>query len=121
MAYLVTSGIRSVRAFFSGGQDETVGFVRFHDEQEAVDSSELNVVANGSLFSKDPNAHDAYGWTDGEVPMGTEHPTEVPKDPEKETRKNQITEWQAGWNVTNAIQVGFIDYFFLPSCNQLLT
>lgn len=35
-------------------------------------------------------------------------PLPLPKEPEGEFGKEQITAWQAAWNVTNAIQVTFL-------------
>jgi hypothetical protein len=36
---------------------------------------------------------------------------ESERDPNNPANKDKITEWQAGWNVTNAIQVLRIDKF----------
>lgn len=85
-------------------QDESTNFVRFHDEP-GYDTTEMKPVSNGTagkIPSTDGPEEDgqdcAMDATDKETFYGV-------ADESKNIDKNKITEWQAGWNVTNAIQV----------------
>ena len=95
MVYSVSSLVSTVKTCFpclNKDSDETVHFVkydRFRDEREMTEmpSNKLNSSENGSIPKiVEPN---------GEITSSSL------------TEGNQITEWQAGWNVTNAIQVLF--------------
>ena len=95
MAYSISSLVSTVKTCFpclNKDSDETVHFVkydRFRDDREMTEmpKNKLNSSENGSIPKiVEPN---------GEVASSSL------------TEGNQITEWQAGWNVTNAIQVNY--------------
>lgn len=108
-----SSAVRVLRAVFSSSKEETIGFVRFHDE--TIEPNEVT-LANGSFSGKDFKSDGCYGEsdTDGEpgkkengmIQMSIE-PTKDTSLEDKKQERNRITAWQAGWNVTNAIQVVF--------------
>ncbi len=113
MSSLFPSGAtRILRAVFSSSKEETIGFVRFHDE--TLEANEVT-IPNGSFSGKDfkPDGG-CYGASDeggenekkenGMLPMSME-PVKDQSLAEKKQERNRITAWQAGWNVTNAIQV----------------
>ena len=92
--------LRNIRSFLprSGNSEEKFNFVRFTDE------TELNTLSNGSI-SKEGTPGDEKGgsleYTNGSVAK-----LEDQSDEGAQARqRNQISALQAGWNVTNAIQV----------------
>ncbi len=114
MSSLFPSGaIRSIRAILTPSKEETIGFVRFHDE-----GPEDLAVANGNLTGKgaefqgdgcwempgDPGDGEPGKRENGIMSMSMEPVKDFTPD-EKKQERNRITAWQAGWNVTNAIQV----------------
>ena len=89
---------------------KSAGFNRFHNDSfigetcKGKDSTELSSLQNGKAKSNvDSNgavSREGDGWPDG----GYTGILEV-DDEDKKTKRNKISPWQAGWNVTNAIQV----------------
>ena len=107
MSSIFPSGVvRVLRALFSSSKEETIGFVRFHDE--TIEANEVT-LANGTFKSEA-----CYGGSEiegdpgkkenGMLPMSIEPVKDTTLEDKKQER-NRITAWQAGWNVTNAIQV----------------
>ena len=107
MQSMLGSTFRGLRSMVPRGtkDSESINFMRFHNDPGAVtppamDTTELHPIANGSA----PPGKGPDGMTGQEngnycsIPTPTEPPKEEPG-------KNKITAWQAGWNVTNAIQV----------------
>ena len=74
-------------------KEETLNFVRFTNEG-SPEVTEMQKIPNGDGVPKG-----AEGLADGACPE------EVYDEHDPRCRDNKITEWQAGWNVTNAIQV----------------
>ena len=108
MSSLFPSGaIRVLRAAFSSSKEETIGFVRFHDE--TIEANKVT-LANGSFTGKDfksdgsDNEGELGKKENGMLPMSIE-PVKDTSLEDKKQERNRITAWQAGWNVTNAIQV----------------
>ncbi len=108
-----SSAIRTIRGtlrtiFTSGPKDETSNFVKFQDEP-AYDTTEMAKIANGSVGESGgygtecvrEDEPDKY-WEKENGFLGVQE-----DGVEKDVRasRNRISEWQAGWNVTNAIQV----------------
>ena len=92
---------RAVRGLFRrqvAEPGEGIQFVRFQDEP-TYETTEMKPVSNGKAVVE----ADGFVVTDDEVKVPDFQ--SVPEEG-KDTDKNKITEWQAGWNVTNAIQVG---------------
>ena len=114
MSSLFPSGaIRVLRAVFSSSKEETIGFVRFHDD--TIEANEVT-LSNGTFSGKDYKSDGCYGGSENDGELGKKENGMLPmsiepvKDASLEDKKqerNRITAWQAGWNVTNAIQVIF--------------
>ncbi|KAK7491943.1 hypothetical protein BaRGS_00016789, partial [Batillaria attramentaria] len=83
-----------------GEKDENVQFVKFsHSESER----ELHVIQNGSVQTNMRNS--TSGWTsDGDEWDNFRYVDEVSDRDNTGDPRERISEWQAGWNVTNAIQ-----------------
>ena len=109
MAQLIKSYLRTVGSVLplSGNKDgENINFARFNDEPTTPtrDVTELKNIQNGTVTSKD-----ARGYQNGECPQenGAAYKSFEEQDYTEDVQEqDKITEWQAGWNVTNAIQVG---------------
>ncbi|KAI0224246.1 Vesicular inhibitory amino acid transporter [Lamellibrachia satsuma] len=98
----VSGALRVVRSAFRGGNDEeSFQFARFRDDLPTNESTEMSTIPNGDAASHKNSCNDKK-VADG---LGT------PMDSDEIPEKNKITEWQAGWNVTNAIQGMFIVTF----------
>ena len=115
-----TAGIftSKVRSFFD---NKSYGFERFHndDSTESIqkmpkEATELSSLSNGSAGCL------ANGFDQNERRKGSTASSEKAEFSHVEEGeefngkhgRNRITAWQAGWNVTNAIQVRFV-YFLL--------
>lgn len=89
----VGSRLRTLRSFLPprGNKEETVLFAKYGSK----DDFEMGSVPNGTTVSTpgDNDDEKMNGSILGVESLGPSHP------------KNAISEWQAGWNVTNAIQV----------------
>lgn len=96
----ITEGIRS-RLFVSRGDKvERVQFAKYsHSESE----HELNVLHNGNSFTG--KCTDTYLSTPADDWGNFGHIDEFSQPGEAGPKQDKISEWQAGWNVTNAIQV----------------
>ena len=89
---------RSVRSFFPGrDKEESIGFVRFTDQGT---EAEFGSYANGTVGDGEGGYQESGG---GKGFMGVQE-DEISTDHDR-SKRNRITAWQAGWNVTNAIQV----------------
>jgi hypothetical protein len=106
--------VRSLRTlpFLQSRQakDENLQFAKFsHYEPD----KELNVLQNGSASSGTSVKRENSGWSiegDDWDNFRYEHVDEVTDHGHGGNPNERISEWQAGWNVTNAIQVG-LRYF----------
>ncbi len=117
MSEAVSGYLRNLRSIFPyGSSDEKIGFARFHNEPDHMarpESTEMDTIYGNDVISAKGDTCDGKGGNDGEKPEGgfqnggfpSFQADEVGSDDHKAER-NRITEWQAGWNVTNAIQVG---------------
>ena len=94
--------------------DKNRGFYRFHDDSQTHDdaavktpkcaeTTELSTFANGN----GKISQNGKGGQGSESECGYTGMLEVEEDTGETAKKkrNEITAWQAGWNVTNAIQV----------------
>ena len=111
MSNLLGGSVRALRSIFPTGlNEEKINFARFrNDACPTTDATELsNFHANGSV-SKGTPGDEKGPYENG----GTPFPTYVEEDTASEGQdtRNQISEWQAGWNVTNAIQVKFFSNY----------
>ena len=113
-SFFPSGAVRVLRAVFSSTKEETIGFVRFHDETIEVNDVTL---ANGNFSGKDFKSEGCYGGYDSEGEPGKKEngmlamsmePIKDTSLEDKKQERNRITAWQAGWNVTNAIQVFYI-------------
>ena len=94
--------------------DKNRGFSRFHDDAqntqpdavkttEVAEATELSMFSNGKVGKGGNGSHNMSG-SDGNGYTGMlEVEEDTGETPKK--KRNEITAWQAGWNVTNAIQV----------------
>lgn len=117
MSGIFTTSFRAVRSLLPSSittSDEKVGFARFHNEvsnspsnPELYKMSAVNGVSPGHLSGKGSEVTTPAGneGMDGgmEFPEFQDDGEDSAADKRKE--RNQISVWQAGWNVTNAIQV----------------
>ena len=87
--------------FLQKDKDENVNFAKFsHSESER----ELHVIQNGSVQTSMPR--DSSDWTsDGDDWDRFRYVDELSEQSPHSNPREKISEWQAGWNVTNAIQV----------------
>ncbi|CAH1774822.1 unnamed protein product [Owenia fusiformis] len=96
--------MRTLYESCKGSKDETFQFARFKGESE----TELSTIQqNGTLSKRSSVAADDTAISNEAFP------SDVKEDPGEDVRlhKDRITEWQAGYNVTNAIQGMFIVTF----------
>ena len=101
------SGTIRTISFFHKDKGESVKFAKFsHSESER----ELRVIQNGSVQTSMPR--DTSGCTsDGDGWDSFEYVDEISEQSHQGNPRERISEWQAGWNVTNAIQVTITIYF----------
>lgn len=100
------SAVRWARALVTpASKEETLNFVRFANEGKP-DVTEMRKIANGSGGMP----LDACGEGDG-MHSGGMSQDDADLDHNPKDINNKITEWQAGWNVTNAIQVKQIQIY----------
>ena len=113
MSRLLGGAAYSLKSFFARAtKDETFQFVRFENEPcAAVDTTEMKKIStpNGTFgvegeknWEGDPD----WAWakeSNNSRSMGVGE--DGSGDTEDKANRNRISEWQAGWNVTNAIQV----------------
>ena len=92
---------RTIRNIFPGAasSEEKFHFIR-HENIDSPENTEMTTMSNGDLF-KTGNGE----MGNGNVSYITDDV--IDEDEQVNNKKNQISEWQAGWNVTNAIQVKF--------------
>ena len=99
--------LRSLRSALPFGKtdSESVNFARFQDEPSTPmgDSTELKNIQNGGVAAK----QSGYKTTsNGDCSQDNGGYGNLQQDyTEDVNAQDKITEWQAGWNVTNAIQV----------------
>ena len=98
------SGTIRTMPFFHKDKGEGVKFAKFsHSESER----ELHVIQNGSVQPSMPR--DTSGWTsDGDDWDNLRYVDEISERGQQTNPRERISEWQAGWNVTNAIQVSVV-------------
>ena len=84
--------------FNRSNEDETVHFVKYSQFENEKELSELFDEKKKSSISEGMN----NGTKEEKLPPLTNGNVE---SLENNQDRNQITAWQAGWNVTNAIQV----------------
>ena len=105
MSNLLGGSVRAMRSIFpTSSNDEKINFARFKNENCPTDTTELtNFHANGAVSKGMPGDDKDSDKCEN----GTPFPTYIEDDvgSEDQNERNQISEWQAGWNVTNAIQV----------------
>ena len=131
MTGVVNRAAQGLKAMFPlGSKEESINFVRFHNDPEPptppaltpttarADHTELSTIPNGGGGGgKEEMTTDGY-WVikDGEPGGGGQGEKCVEKGDIKDKKimvdsvdndddKDRISAWQAGWNVTNAIQV----------------
>ena len=106
--------LRSFGQKFTGFFDnKSEGFERFHnddfirDTSKATETTELSSFHNGKCVQLGNGKHtksksEGDGWPDG----GYTGILEAEEDDAGQKKdRDRISAWQAGWNVTNAIQV----------------
>ena len=109
-------GFRNISQRLGGVfNQETAGFRRFHNDDQCHpyekqhDANETTELSYFSNNGKTPHSvsngnikGDGDGWPEGGY-TGILEVVEAEVD--KKSKRNRISAWQAGWNVTNAIQV----------------
>lgn len=103
----ITSAARTLRSYLPvrGTKEEKINFVKFSHSESEKELSELG----------------DEGKENGTIPDGyrSEGDMSEKRGSGATSQRHRITEWQAAWNVTNAIQVksAFISqgiFYFLP-------
>ncbi|XP_076462094.1 vesicular inhibitory amino acid transporter-like [Babylonia areolata] len=94
--------------FLHKATDEKVQFAKFsHSESER----ELHVLQNGSVQTSMPREDTSGCSSDGDEWDRFRYVDELSEHGHYGNPRERISEWQAGWNVTNAIQGMFIVSF----------
>lgn len=101
---------------FGSASEETFSFARFHNEPDDTELScfQSNGVAKEGIKDSVPPRPAKGSSADGRGPP-EESLAEIGHDhgagrEEEGSQLNRISEWQAGWNVTNAIQVSVVSF-----------
>ena len=116
MSNFLSGSLRQLRTLLPlGNKDENVEFARFYNEPAANECTELSSMPNGTVTSKSLTKQASVASQNdctlerqqsfGEKGRYLSFAEEDEVQDESKTVNNSITEWQAGWNVTNAIQV----------------